>query len=251
MVGPWWDWAQFYTLSLYHALASALQNHAIKQALTVPHVGFSFFFFLHFLTITGLKNYFQYLGISKLSTALAASYAFVFVLWLYFRGHTCWTWFFPLDIARRSKRFVLEEQCSFLVFVPSRNPANFPKSHKMKDKKKCLVETHKRPLLHGLVNKFLNVQDGGISNKETFFSCKSNTFSVLRSRCLTLYCAILNVHSTQTLSASPQLLTLSHTALDTIVFSWNTWVFIPDPYPISQLLSVYHLPCHSRQCGIL
>lgn len=109
-------------------------------------------------------------------------------------------------------------------------------------------DSKKRPLLHGLVNKFLNVQDEGISNEETFFSCKSNTFSVLRSRCLRLYCAVLDV---QTWSASPQLLTLSHTALDTIVFSWNTWVFIPDPYPISQLLSVYHLPCHSRQCGIL
>lgn len=52
------------------------------------------------------KNDFGHLGMSKSSGGLAASHEFVFVLWLYLRGHTCWTWFFFTSaIVRRSKRF--------------------------------------------------------------------------------------------------------------------------------------------------
>lgn len=47
-------------------------------------------FVLHFLIYYILKNAFQYFG----SSWLAASHAFVFVRWLFCRGHTRWTWFF-------------------------------------------------------------------------------------------------------------------------------------------------------------
>lgn len=43
-----------------------------------------------------------------------------------------------------------------------------------------------------------------------------------------------------------KVLTLSHTALDAVIFSWNARVYSPDLHLISQLLSVYNLPCQSR-----
>lgn len=62
---------------------------------------------------------------------------FVFVLWLYFRGHTCWTWFFPLATARCSKRFsssragrTVLSPCSSAMKKSSTFP---PKSDKMKE----------------------------------------------------------------------------------------------------------------------
>lgn len=60
---------------------------------------------LHFSIIIGPTNDFQSLGKNKSSGELAASHSFVFVLWLFCRGHTCWTWFFPLATLWCSERF--------------------------------------------------------------------------------------------------------------------------------------------------
>lgn len=225
---------------VFHALAFLLQNHCHATSLTSATVlGFSDIIIINIiiLSITGLKNCFQYL---KFSRALAASRALVFVLWLYFRGHACWTGFFVLSaIARRSKRLQSTRAGRTALrscFCAIKKSTNFPpESHRLGDVQESRGGRKRRRT----------------PSAESFSMCATEGYFAEGSFPASL--VLLLLFAGDVLSRTPcsnvgcvtsTVDTVSHSLGRRHVFLEH---FTTDPYPLSLLLP----PCQSRQFGII